>query len=790
MKPNPIISFVFLISALLLFTDCSNLQKSQFTLELKNSELVIDQDVWKMQFNGNETQHFSASKPFQFLIDDNWVSVSSVKEIESSDSSGTMFSVLLENELEAEMEIIKVSDFALRLLIKTSDPEATACRGYISLDPVEEIYGFGEMWNGRVAQRGSSIEIWDKTGTPDECAYMPYYVSTKNYALFLNYGGKVNFDIGKTKANELVFEATTGQLELLIVSGDKISSVVENFLTVVGMPAQPPRWTYKPWIWLMGDPAIPGSDIETLKDYHTVEMVDRMKDLNIPIGVTWLEPPWQTERTTFIPNPDFSSDLKKVIAQLEEKGIKTLAWTVPYTTYKASNWKEAVENGYLVKKPGGEDGDGKVTISKSGELVGINYNYIDFSNPDAYNWFKTQISIALDLGFKGFKLDAGQGLQKDAILHNGVLGADVHNSYAMKYNQVFFETLSERYDDDFLMIPRAAWVGSSAFTNFKWPGDLSVTFANNGLPSSLYSTLSLAFSGFPFVSTDIGGFEYRPASEEVWIRWAQFGAMLPGMQTLNMPWWYSDKAIEHYRFLSWLHTDMTPLWASLANEAHETGAPVCRPLVWTYQDDIDCWRVDDEFTVGNVLLVAPVLNTENQREVYLPEGRWLDFWNEDKILDGKQTITWKKSEKEGLWSFPLYIKEGAIIPLEVENEISGFGWDQEGEYITLAIWPAKSKTNSFVLHDLEEPVEINVDWQDQISITLTETKKNYIFRVHLNDSTQPVSISSGSVVIDENPNEHSFRTENLSEWHFNKKDNNLWIRINSDTGIDAIKIEL
>ncbi|MCK5774792.1 MAG: hypothetical protein KAH25_01380, partial [Bacteroidales bacterium] len=405
MKAKPIISLVLFICIFLLFTDCSNQNKNQFTFNLKNADLIINKDVWKIQFEGEGQQYFEESRPFQFLIDDNWVSVSSVKEIETSDSSGTLFSVLLENGSEAEMKIAKESDFTVRLLIKTLDLKATACRGFISLNPVEEIYGFGEMWNGRVAQRGSSIEIWDKSGTPDECAYMPYYVSTKNYALFINYGGRVSFDVGKKRADELVFEAQTGQLDLLIVSGNRISSVVRNFLTVVGMPAQPPRWTYKPWIWLMGDPAIPGSDIETLKDYHTVEMVDRMEKLNIPIGVTWLEPPWQTARTTFIPNPDFSSDLKKVISGLEKKGVKTLAWTVPYTTFKASNWTEAVENGYLVRKPGDEKEDGKVTISKSGELVGSNYNYIDFSNPEAYNWFKTQINTALNLGFKGFKLD-------------------------------------------------------------------------------------------------------------------------------------------------------------------------------------------------------------------------------------------------------------------------------------------------------------------------------------------------------------------------------------------------
>ena len=315
--------------------------------------------------------------------------------------------------------------------------------------------------------------------------------------------------------------------------------------------------------------ANPSDGINSLKGEHVLKMVNKLQEMYIPVGVTWLEPVWQTASTSMIPNPAFSPDLKKLIGDLKKLGVNTLTWTVPYTTSKASNWKVAVENNYLVKKPDNSFDDGKVKISEMGELEGRYYNYIDFFNPEAYQWWQEQIKQSLELGLKGFKLDAGQDLPDDAILFGGRLGKDVHNSYALEYNRVFYETLKQKYADNFLMIPRAAWIGSSANTNSKWPGDLRTSFGNNGLPSSVFSTLSLAFSGFPFVSTDIGGYTPRPAPEDVWIRWAQFGAMLPGMQTLNMPWWYSEKAQDYYRYLSWLHTDLTPFWNTLANEAHD-----------------------------------------------------------------------------------------------------------------------------------------------------------------------------------------------------------------------------
>ncbi len=792
MKLRLLIFLAIIICISFIFINCTSQNKDQFIFKMEKSTLKINKNDGEILFEGNGQQHFIESRPLQFLVNNDWISISSVGKIEYSDSTGAQISLELEDGSEAKMEITKLTENAVKLSISIEGSEATACRGFIGLNPVEEIYGFGEMWNGRVAQRGASFELWDKTGTPDECAYMPYYVSTKNYALFINYGGKVSFDVGKRRTDELVFEVPTGQLELMMVSGDNISSVVKNFLMVVGMPALPPRWTFEPWAWLMSDPDIPEGHISTLKGKHAIEMVNRFENLDIPIGVTWMEPPWQTARTSFVPSADYDPDLQKTISILAKKGVKTLAWTVPYTTNEASNWKAAAEKGYLVKKPGGNTDDGKVSITKTGETSGTNYNYIDFYNPEAYNWFKSQINIALDVGFKGFKLDAGQDLKEDALLFGNIIGADVHNSYANKYSQVFHDALTERYGKDFLMIPRAAWVGSSAYTNFKWPGDLTGSYANNGLPSSIYSSLSLAFSGFPFVSTDIGGFADRPAPEEIWVRWAQFGSMLPGMQTLHMPWWYSDKAIQHYRYLSWLHTDMIPMWNSLAKIAHETGAPVCRPLVWTYQDDVDCWRVDDEFTVGNALLVAPIYNSEYQRNVYLPEGRWINFWDEDEITEGKQTIMWSESEEDGLWSFPLYIREGAIIPMDVENEISGFGWNQKGEFITLAIWPEYLGSSEFVLNDLEGSVEIIVDWQekDKLLISLSETKMNYIFRLHINDSKPPLSISSGSIDITEVSNKKLFRSRDNSEWHYDSEENNLWIRIKNDTGANSLKIIL
>ncbi len=755
-----------------------------------NASLRIEKHPWKVSLlDSRGTVQFSEEQPPQFLMGDQWESVAGINEIVTGGVEGVELVLSLSSGQKVSARVGKEGPSGFRIML---DPgNAKGVRGWNLLHASEEVYGFGETWNGKFAQRGEVIEIWDHVGTPDECAYMPYYVSTRNYTFFLDYGGRVSFDIGQAHTGQLRYEAATGILNYVIVSGESLATAVKNHLSVTGLPSMPPEWALKPWFWLMGDPAAPGMGIETLRDYHFMEMIRKLDSMDIPVGVTWFEPPWQTARTTFIPNPDFTENISVLIRQIEKAGVKALGWTVPYTTASASNFREAVDKGYLVRNPDVSVSTEEAEVSESSELLGNYYNYIDFYNPGAREWWKAQISRSLDLGLKGFKLDAGQDLQEDALLYGGRIGKDYHNAYALEYNKVFYEALTTKFGNDFLMIPRATWMGSTSYTNFKWPGDLSGTFGNNGLPSSVYSSLSLAISGFPFVSSDIGGFEpQRRTPEDVWIRWAQFGAMLPGMQTMQMPWWFSPEAQDHFRFLTWLHTDLIPYWFSLSVLASNDGTPICRPLVWDYQDDIKTWRIEDQFTVGEFLLVAPILNSEPSREVYLPEGQWIDFWDESIVVNGGQKIRWET--KSGLWRFPLYIKRGAILPMEVSNEVSGFGNQNSSGYLTVAIWPEESGTGTFAMEDSESQVEfrITAPGNSTLEIDISESSRDCLLRVHLPDHIPALVDLNELPRLNHYLSADSFYAVNDSGWWFNGERSLLWIRLTGQDNENHLTIKM
>jgi alpha-D-xyloside xylohydrolase len=293
---------------------------------------------------------------------------------------------------------------------------------------------------------------------------------------------------------------------------------------------------------------------------------------------------------------------------------------------------------------------------------------VDFANPDAREWFKGIIRNALELGVDGVKLDRGQNYPLNVTPPSGRDPRAMHNYHAYLMVKTYAEVLEEERGRDYQLTPRAGWAGTQSWT-MKWPGDMDSDLSHDrGLPAVIRAQSAAGLTGFAFWGSDIGG--YGPElSKEVFVRWLQHGVFSPLMQMPgkgnheDVPFSWDEETVRIYEWYARLRKKMLPYILKQAEKAHHTGTPMVRHLAWSWEDDPEVHSRDYQYMFGDDLLVACVVDLSETREVYLPEGEWVDFWNRDRVLTGPKTIM----ERVPLSRIPLYIRKEAAFEFELPD---------------------------------------------------------------------------------------------------------------------------
>jgi hypothetical protein len=172
----------------------------------------------------------------------------------------------------------------------------------------------------------------------------------------------------------------------------------------------------------------------------------------------------------------------------------------------------------------------------------------------------------------------------------------------------------------------------------------------------------------PMWGSDTGGYLRSASSptEEVFARWFGLAAYSPMMEVLvgdsHTPWYnYSPALVEIARKHTTAHHDLIPYTRSFVQAATTSGAPVMRPLVFSFPDDPSLANRSDEYLFGSELLVAPILSEGAQtRAVYVPQGagRWLDYNGRRTVVAAGETATLPAP----LDTIPVLVREGGIVP--------------------------------------------------------------------------------------------------------------------------------
>lgn len=297
---------------------------------------------------------------------------------------------------------------------------------------------------------------------------------------------------------------------------------------------------------------------------------------------------------------------------------------------------------------------------------------VDFTNPEAREWFAKQITMLMDLGLDAFKTDFAERIPFDdrkIKYHDGSDTVKMHNFYSLLYNRCVWETMQKAGKEPCLFA-RAATAGGQQFP-VHWGGDCESTF--EAMAETLRGGLSLGLCGFGFWAHDIGGFEGMP-SPSVYKRWVQFGLLsshsrLHGSSSYRVPWIYEGKEGEEcskvLRQCVMRKLSLMPYLLRCALESKEKGTPLMRAILLEFPDDHNAWNVDTQFMLGPNLLVAPVFSEDGEVTFYVPRtmlnttAKWRSWFDHTKSYDEGMWYT----ETHGFDTLPLLIRPETVTPI-------------------------------------------------------------------------------------------------------------------------------
>lgn len=591
------------------------------------------------------------------------------------------------------------SNFKSTAYIKNYDAEfmnedlnSTFMREQLSLSVGELIYGLGERFTPFI-KNGQTVETWNEDGgTSTEQSYkaIPFYLSNKDYGVFVNHPERVSFEVGSEKVTKVQFSVPGESLEYFLIAGENMKEVLGNYTSLTGKPALPPAWSFGLWLT---------TSFTTNYDEATVMgFIDGMADRQVPLhvfhfdcfwmkGFNWCDFTWDDE---VFPDP------VGMIKRIKEKGLKVCVWINPYIAQASSLFDEAMEKGYLLKRK-----DGSVW---QWDMWQPGMGIVDFTNPAACTWFKEKLAALLEMGVDCFKTDFGERIPTQNVMYfDGSNPDKMHNYYTQLYNKVVFDILKEKKGEkEAVLFARSATAGGQQFP-VHWGGDCTADYES--MAESLRGGLSLCLSGFGFWSHDIGGFE-STSTADVYKRWAAFGLLsshsrLHGSTSYRVPWLYDEEAVEVVRYFSELKCTLMPYLFNAASKTAKTGVSTMRAMVVEFEEDPTCAYLDKQYMLGENILIAPIFNEEGLAQYYVPEGNWTNFLTGECVQGGKWI-----NDKHGYKSIPMLVRPNSLIAIGNNSLKPDYDY-REGVQIA-AYGLIEGKVASTQVINMNEDVELDV----------------------------------------------------------------------------------
>jgi alpha-D-xyloside xylohydrolase len=569
-------------------------------------------------------------------------------------------------------------------------PEGRFTAAQLPLGVGEQIYGLGERFTAFV-KNGQSVDTYNEDpGTSSEQAYknLPFYISNKGYGVFVNHTGRVSFEIGSETVNRVQFSVAGEEIEYIFIYGPTTKEILEKYTALTGRAKLPPAWSFGLWL---------STSFVTDYDEKSVSaFIDEMSRRDIPLSVFHFDCFWMREYQwcDFTWDERVFPDPVGMLKRLHDKGLRVSLWINPYIGQASPLFKEGKDHGYLLKRA-----DGSVwqwDLWQAGNAI------VDFTNPAAREWFKSKLKPLLAMGVDCFKTDFGERIPTDVVYHDGSDPEQMHNLYTQLYNQTVYEVLTEHSAADAMVFARSATVGGQKLP-VHWGGDNTSNFES--MAESLRGGLSLGLGGFGFWSHDIGGFEGTP-NPAVFKRWVAFGALsshsrLHGNESVRVPWAVDEEAVEVTRKFIKLKAKLMPYLYATAIEATKRGLPMMRPMFLEFPEDRNTWNLDEQYMLGESILVAPVMNAEGTKEVYLPKGTWTHLLTGEEVEGGG----WR-TEQHDFDSLPLYVRPNTLLAMGTVDDNFEYDFKKHLEPRVFALDEGATATTLVYNNDSHEPIQL------------------------------------------------------------------------------------
>ena len=578
----------------------------------------------------------------------------------------------------------------------------------LTLSEQAAVYGLGEMprginkcgWHYIANNTDESRHSEDKLSFYGAHNFLLVRDGSTCFGLFVDFPGKVYYDIGYSRHDLLSFHTETPDYDLYLLSGGNENAICREFRTLIGRSYIPPRWAF----------GLAQSRWGYKTEEDVREVARQYKEHDLPLDMICMDIEYMQDYADFTVNKERFPDLTKLSADLKAQGIRLVPIIDAGVRVDPndSTCTEGLEKGYFCKKA---DGTPFVAAVWPGKAY-----FADFLRPEVREWFGHKYKALTDCGIEGFWNDMNEPSlfysperlraflddmaalrEKDNIeqeeffprVVGGAMGlmnspadyasfyheADgrkvrhdqVHNLYGGSMTRAAGEAFADlRPGQRTLLYSRSSFIGSHRYGGI-WLGDNNSSWAQ--LLANIQMMPSVQMCGFLYSGADLCGFSCD-TTPDLALRWLEFGLLTPLMRNHSA---VGTRMQEYYRFpevlpavrnMIRLRYALLPYLYSEFMKAALENTSYFRPLAFDYPDDPDAREVEDQLLLGEGLMAAPVyVQNAHGRHVYLPEPmkllrlRAVDDYDEEILPAGHHYIRCALDE------MLLFLRPGHIIPV-------------------------------------------------------------------------------------------------------------------------------